>query len=115
MCLDKKGRFKPCKVGYKIMRLTEDGDLVGEYRSRVEVRKIGTWLDESDFRDSSELYLLTDISDSQYPLGWHIYHDEKVARGRVIYSNSVVVKVSVKEHLAVGYQCSRRVTIAKKN
>ena len=60
--------------------------------------------------------LLTEKSNSEYPTGWHIYNRLEDA----MYwrpTPDVVVKVSVKEPVAVGYQGTMRITritVAKK-
>jgi len=114
MCLDTKGRFKPCKIGYKLMEL-KDGMLFGEFRGQDKPRQQWVWLDEKDFRFVSfDNTIITSDSNSEYPIGWHIYNrlDDAVQQKSHHYS---VVKVSVKNPVAVGYEGSarRRVTVAK--
>lgn len=117
MCLATKGTFKPCKVGYKVMKDKSNG-LCGEICSQSQPRRIGVWLDEANFRSTDyEDNLITIQSNSHYPFGWHIFHTEEDARDwRLHHVTSVVVKVSVKEPVAVGYQgfAGRRITVAKK-
>jgi len=111
------------------MMLSENKDrkvhiqLAGEYERLPipKVRKVGEWLDASDFSplDVSNERLNCYCSEGTYPAGWHIYHSEAVAMGKAnAYVDGVVVRVSVSNPLAVGYedcygnhQC--RVTVAK--
>ena len=116
MCLDKKGTFKPCKVGYKTMMMS-GSRLVGYWRNTVKDRKLGVWLDELDFRDSDASEpdtLRTTYSGSHYPYGWHIWHSIEAARRlKGLYATA---KVSVRNPVAVGYEGTlhrRRVTVAK--
>lgn len=121
MCLDNKGTFKPCKVGYKIMRRDDDGELTGEYRS-LKPRKVGAWLDEASFRglpaDGSPCPTTND-SGSPYPYGFHVYNIREDAESHYdmfcLSHRHAIVKVAIRNPLAVGYEgCSRRrVTVAK--
>ena len=118
MCLSKKARFKPCKVGYKVMR-ERDGCFYGESYNTIAERKQGIWVDEKDFR---EPYHLKDTilmePNKSYPSGWHIFHSRVDALRWLKFSNRSAllscIKVSVKEPVAVGYQAGlMRVTVAK--
>jgi len=125
MCLDRKGTFKPCKVGYKVMLLVVDNQLVGEWQGLSKPRKLGVWLDESEFRIFDEEHLTTLrtwYSKSKYPIGWHIYNSvadavELIGYGskEIVPPGYTVVKVSVRNPVAVGYQgmFNRRITVAK--
>ena len=117
MCLDRKGRFKPCKVGYKVM-IRNGSQLVGYWRNISKERKLGVWLSELDFRNSDESSpdtLGTMFSGSHYPYGWHIYHSIEDVKVSYPSLTTAIVKVSVKNPVAVGYEgkLRRRVTVAR--
>ena len=121
MCLNKLAKFKPCGVGYKIMR-HEGPILYGEYYTTEHPREVGLWLDEKNFRDdfikSDTINIDRGNKMELYPSGWHIFHSKrqaliwKAATSKVL-KDLVCVKVEVKEPLAVGYQNNRRITVAK--
>ena len=122
MCLDRKGTFKPCKVGYKVMEM-KGGKLLSEFNlghTHKELRT-GVWLNEEDFRMSCRTQpLRTAVSDSEYPLGWHTFHSyEDAVSWGLDGGRLIVVKVSVKEPECVGYQsnaywrASPRITVSK--
>jgi len=105
MCLAKKGRFKPCTVGYKVVRRSNGaykGELWGE-----KTMPVGEWLNETDYRERAfrgEKRLFCEVSEVEYRMGWHVFHDLASAlRWREIRKN-VVVKVEVAEPVATGYQ-----------
>ena len=116
MCLRKLARFKPCKIGYKVMYMS-GGNFYGEYYSRNKPRKLGAWLHERGFRDKHITVGTIDTDHGKScPRGWHIIHRKDDALGwlRASGFGNVCVKVSVREPLAVGYQGGdMKVTIAK--
>jgi len=122
MCLSRKGTFKPCKVGYKVMAM-KDGKLSSEFNHNPDAKELRTevWLNEEDFRLLGHTQSLrTSSSETEYPLGWHIFHSyEDAVSWGLDEGRLVVVKVSVKEPKCVGYQSSAywearpRITVSK--
>lgn len=116
MCLDKVAEFKPCKVGYKIMRENNRGKLVGACYTG-EISQQGVWLDEKDFRDYKDKGRAR-ISEYHmpYPFGFHVFHTKQSAldwRAPFTSYGFPCVKVEVREPVAVGYQYRKRITVAK--
>ena len=121
MCLRKKGRFKPARFGYKVMRRSEVNPkwFRSELRGSGRIEQ-GKWVDEKDFRQHpDEANLTLDYKPVWYPTGWHIFHSLESARDwmpsreHAGYETYCIVKVSIREPVAVGYQDVGRVTVAK--
>jgi hypothetical protein len=133
MCLDYVDKtLKPCRKGYKIMR-SLGGQLVGDSFNWKQARPVGEWLDEKDFRESSEketLYSSHSYPPHYYPTGWHIYHrrrDAEKEKGNYdridwpwlwvlapICGSPVLVSVRIQKPVAVGKQDGFKVTVAKR-
>lgn len=115
MCLHDLAKFRPCKVGYKVMKTDSKGNLRSEYYNE-EVVPQNVWLDEKDFRYPDRKRTISGLGRLHYPFGWHIYHVKKQALEHIqcmAPTYLVCVKVELREPVAVGYQSDKRVTVAK--
>ena len=133
MCLDELEYFKPCKVGYKLMQLS-DGKLHGEFIMTTRARPMGVWLNEQDYREKRtrgtiSIFPLEKCPSTSYKKGWHIFNSKSEAlqylRNRmIIYGGAlpwVIVRVLVRKPVATGTQkfywsrgCSKlRITVAQ--
>lgn len=115
MCLDRKARFKPCRIGYKIVR-RQNKHLFSEIRGNRKVLTKGVWLDEKDFRYDcdSRRKMIYERRSPTYPYGWHIFHSIEGAKNWMLgIDTGVLIKVSVKEPVATGYQHQAKITVAK--
>jgi len=118
MCLYYKGNFKPCKVGYKVVRL-RGGKMFAEMQGNNQELQQGAWLNEEYYRaphHSGEK--LIHAGGFHYPYGWHIFHTKDAAMSwkltPPLSSMFAIVKVAVKEPVATGLHAShRKITVAK--
>lgn len=121
MCLDRLETFKPCTVGYKIIYR----DYCNKRFYRFLIKGYGSflpkiWLNESSYRypgDGETLPLeLGNDSNFTYPIGFHICH---TIAGAIVhfrkfgFTDSILVKVKIRQAVATGYQFGHKVTVAK--
>ena len=130
MCLETLKEFRPCTIGYKIVRRSVI--IPDHYRSLLKGSgqlKPQYWLDELSFRSgylrgpNCKIPLEHPLGESNaYPIGWHICHTKAGAldqyrRFRNLFHlfdrNHIMIKVKVRKALVTGYQLGHKITVAK--
>lgn len=106
MCLAKQDKKKKIiSVGYKIFRVSNNGQLYSEFRGIHTHRPVGQWLDEGDYRGENYQDLLLDDTKKVYKIGWHTFEKYSDAwNWRCGDLKLVVRKVEVREVTTSGMQ-----------
>jgi len=121
MCLCELTTDKPCKRGFKIVRVDDMGEYYPMYRNADKTLPKGVWLHEEDYRDELGGLISVGGTTKTYQKGFHVYHhrrDAEYIKGFEVKDEPDrlvrIVQVQVHEPVAVGLQSgSIRVTVAK--
>lgn len=104
--------------GYKLFKVGKNGELLGEYTSKRKERKRNTWLNEGDFRPSTEEMAFLSASTRQ---GWRVFLFKKGAerwKESVHWKYLEIIKVKFRDVLSIGIckngiEINERATVAK--
>lgn len=126
MCLEFKGDFRSCSVGYKLLGVTPENELVTYMKGEQRAIPKGVWIHERDYRTFlpfGKERLSFEDDGGEYPYGWHIFHTlEGVRRFLSEYRwpiksrhesrDPVIVKVKVRKAHTTGSKGGCRCTVS---
>lgn len=111
MCLQIITKGLPCKVGWKVFRVTSEKELCGEFYTARKVRPTNKWLDEVDFRTHRRTRCVgapNRYERTEYPVGFHVFHTRNGAEAWIRLCHSprfpLIRKVKVRGATTVGKQ-----------